>query len=141
MAGIRMGKVVLGGLAAGLIINIGETILNIPLLGDEMALALQARNLPNVGGGAIAYFVGVCFLLGIIIVWTYAAVRPRLGPGPKTAVTVAVLVWLLSFVWAGGAQVAMGIMPGRLTVIALLWGLGELVIATLVGAKLYTETA
>lgn len=139
MAGIRMGKVVLGGLAAGLIINIGETILNVLLLGAEMEQALQARNLPAVGGGAIAYFVGVCFLLGILIVWTYAAVRPRLGPGPKTALTVAVLVWLLSFAWAGGAQTAMGIMPLKLTVVGLVWGLGELVIATLVGAKLYTE--
>jgi hypothetical protein len=136
-----MGRVVLGGLVAGLIINIGETILNIPLLGAEMEQALQARNLPAVGGGAIAYFVGVCFLLGILIVWTYAAVRPRLGPGPKTALTVAVLVWLLSFVWAGGAQTAMGIMPVKLTIVGLVWGLGELVIATLVGAKLYTETA
>jgi hypothetical protein len=134
-----MGKVVLGGLAAGLIINIGEVILNIPLLGAELDQALQARNLPPVGGGAIAYFVAVCFLLGILIVWTYAAVRPRLGPGPKTALTVAVLVWLLSFVWSGGAQAPMGIMPARLTVVALLWGLGELVIATLVGAKLYRE--
>lgn len=139
MAGIRTGKVVVGGLAAGLIINIGESILNIPLLGAQLEQALQARNLPPVGGGAIAYFVGVCFLLGILIVWTYAAVRPRLGPGPKTALTVAVLVWLLSFVWSGGAQAAMGIMPAKLTVVALLWGLGELVIATLVGAKLYTE--
>jgi hypothetical protein len=140
MAGIRVGKVVLGGLAAGLIINIGETILNIPLLGAQLAEALQARNLPPVGGGSIAYFVGACFLLGILIVWIYAAVRPRLGPGPKTALTVAVLVWLLTFVWSGGAQAAMGIMPLKLTLVGLLWGLGEVVIATLVGAKLYTET-
>jgi hypothetical protein len=45
-----MGKVVIGGLAAGLIINIGETILNIPLLGAEMAQALQARNLRTSAG-------------------------------------------------------------------------------------------
>jgi hypothetical protein len=39
-----------------------------------------------------------------------------------------------------GAQAAMGIMPLKLTLVGLLWGLGEVVIATLVGAKLYTET-
>lgn len=139
MAGISMGRVITGGLVAGLIVNIGETILNIPLAGAEMEQALQARNLPPVGGGAIAYFVVMCFLLGILMVWTYAAVRPRLGPGPKTAVIVALLAWFMSLVWSGGAQVAMGIMPLKLTMVGLAWGLGELVIASLAGAKVYRE--
>ena len=140
MAGMRTGRVLAGGLTAGLIMNIGETILNIPLAGAQMEQALQARNLPPVGGGAIAYFVAMTFLLGILIVWTYAAVRPRLGPGPKTAVTVGVLVWFLSFVWSGGAQAAIGLMPLKLTALGLAWGLGEVVVATVVGASIYSES-
>jgi apolipoprotein N-acyltransferase len=139
MAGIRWGRVLAGGLVAGLIINIGESILNVPLAGEELAQALEARNLPPVGGGAIAYFIGMCFLLGILMVWIYAAVRPRLGPGPKTAVIVALLAWFMTLVWSAGAQVAMGIMPLRLTIFGLGWGLVEFIIASLVGAKLYRE--
>lgn len=139
MAGIQIGRVIAGGLVAGLIVNIGETILNVPLAGAAMEQALQARNLPPVGGGAIAYFVVMCFLLGILIVWTYAAVRPRLGPGPKTAVIVALLAWFMTLVWSGGSQVAMGVMPLRLTLLGLAWGLGEFVIASVVGARLYRE--
>jgi hypothetical protein len=134
-----MGRVIAGGLVAGLVINIGETILNVPLAGAALEEALKARNLPPVGGGAIAYFVVMCFLLGILMVWTYAAVRPRLGPGPRTAAIVGLLAWFMTLVWSGGAQVAMGIMPLTLTILALLWGLGEMVIASLVGAKLYRE--
>jgi hypothetical protein len=81
----------------------------------------------------------MCFLLGIAIVWTYAAVRPRFGPGPRTAVIVGVLAWFMTLVWSGGAQVAMGIMPLHLTLLGLAWGLGELVVASLAGAKLYRE--
>ena len=139
MAGISTGRVIAGGLVAGLIVNIGETILNVPLAGAELEQALQARNLPPVGGGAIAYFVVMCFVLGILMVWIYAAVRPRLGPGPKTAVIVALVAWFMSLVWSGGAQVAMGIMPLKLTLIGLAWGLGEMVIASLAGARLYRE--
>jgi hypothetical protein len=139
MSGIRTGRVVTGGLVTGLIINIGETILNVPLAGAQLEQALAARNLPPVGGGSIAYFVAMTFVLGIVIIWTYAAVRPRLGPGPKTAVTVAVLAWFMTLAWSGGAQVAMGIMPIGLTAFGLAWGLGEVVIATLVGAKLYSD--
>jgi apolipoprotein N-acyltransferase len=139
MAGIRWGRVLSGGLVAGLIINVGESILNVPLAGEELAQALAARNLPPVGGGAIAYFVVMCFLLGILMVWLYAAVRPRLGPGPKTAVIVAVLAWFMTLLWSGGAQVAMGIMPMRLTLFGLAWGLVEFLAASLVGARLYRE--
>ena len=139
MAGIQMGRVIAGGLVAGLIVNIGETILNVPLAGAAMEQALQARNLPPVGGGAIAYFVVMCFLLGILIVWTYAAVRPRLGPGPKTAMIVGLLAWFMTLVWSGGSQVAMGVMPLKLTLLGLAWGLGEFVIASVVGARLYRE--
>jgi hypothetical protein len=134
-----MGRVLAGGLVAGLIINIGETILNVPLAGAEMEQALQARNLPPVGGGAIAYFVGMCFLLGILMIWIYAAVRPRLGPGPKTAVIVGALVWFMSFAWSGGAQAAMGVMPIHLTLLGVLWGLGEILIASVAGARVYKE--
>ena len=134
---IRMGRVIAGGLVAGLIVNIGETLLNVPLLGEQMEQALQVRSLPPVGGGAIAYFV--VFLLGIAIVWTYAAVRPRLGPGPKTAVIIGVLAWFMTLVWSGGTQVAMGVMPLHLTLLGLAWGLGEILIASLAGAKLYRE--
>ena len=48
------------------------------------------------------------------------------------------VVWP-TLVWSGGTQVAMGIMPLSLTLFGLVWGLGELVIASLVGAKLYRE--
>jgi hypothetical protein len=134
-----MGRVLVGGLATGLVINVGETILNVPLAGAETEQALAARTLPPIGGGAIAYFVVMCFLLGILIVWIYAAVRPRLGPGPKTAVMVGAAAWFMTLAWSGGAQAAMGIMPLDLTALGLVWGLGEVVIATLVGAKLYAE--
>jgi hypothetical protein len=134
-----MGRVIAGGLVAGLIVNIGETILNVPLLGPQMEQALQARNLPPVGGGAIAYFVAMCFVLGVAMVWTYAAVRPRLGPGPKTAVTIGVLAWFMTLVWSGGTQVAMGVMPLNLTILGLAWGLGEIVIASVAGAAVYKE--
>jgi hypothetical protein len=62
-----------------------------------------------------------------------------LGPGPKTAVIVALVAWFMTLVWSGGAQVAMGIMPLRLTIFGLGWGLVEFIIASVVGAKLYRE--
>ena len=74
MSRINTGGVIKGGLVAGLIINISQTILNVPVLGPMMQAELAARNLPEVTGAAIGIFVVMCFVLGLLLVWLYAAV-------------------------------------------------------------------
>ncbi|HAK54759.1 MAG: hypothetical protein QF463_01170 [Vicinamibacterales bacterium] len=139
MSGINIGRVVVGGLVAGLVMNVGEYILNEPLLGAELTAALEARNLPAVGGGAIGVFVTMTFAFGILLVWLYAAVRPRLGPGPKTAVTIGVVVWFLAYFGPTVAMNVMGMLPGRLAMIGAVWGLVEVPLAALAGAWMYHE--
>ena len=93
MANINTGKVVVGGLVAGVVINVSEYILN----------------------------------------------EPRLGPGPKTAVIAGVAVWFLAYVTSIVFIGPMGLMSAQMIVILLIWGLVELVLAALVGARLYSE--
>lgn len=45
--------------------------------------------------GSIAAGSAVQLAVGIIIVWTYAAIRPRFGPGPMTAALAGFVVWLI----------------------------------------------
>ena len=37
------------------------------------------------------------FAIGFILTWLYALVRPRLGPGPKTATLTAAIAWFLLY--------------------------------------------
>jgi hypothetical protein len=87
MGKINLGRVFVGGLAAGLVINVGEFILNGPILGEPWQAAMKSINRAPIGGQAIAGFVVLAFLVGIGAVYTYAAVRARYGAGPKTAVS------------------------------------------------------
>lgn len=139
MANINTRGVVVGGLVAGLIINVSEYILNEPVLGADMGAQLSARNLPAVAGGAIAMFVILGFLVGTALVWLYAAIRPRLGAGPKTAAIAGVVVWFLDYFCGSIAFGALGVFSTQLLFIALVWGLVEMVVAALVGAWLYSE--
>lgn len=139
MNAINTKRVILGGLAAGLVINVSETLLNVPVLGAEMEASLAKLNLPPVGGSAIALFVGLSFVLGIVLVWLYAAIRPRFGPGPKTAVIAGLVVWFLAYFYASLGMGAMGFFPTRLLTISVMWGLVELLLAATVGAWLYKE--
>ena len=139
MGRINTGRVILGGLVAGLVINIGEIILNIPIIGAESDAALQALGLEPVGGGAIAVFIVMGFLLGLLAVWLYAAIRPRFGPGPKTAVIAGLVVWVLGGLFAAIGYGILGVFPVRLAAIVTVWGLFEIPIASVAGAWLYKE--
>jgi hypothetical protein len=99
MSKMNVARVTLGGLLAGFVINIGETILNLLVVAAPMEELLKQRNLPPIGGGAIGGFVVLCFVLGIATIWLYAAIRPRFGAGPGTAAIAAVAVWGFAFVF------------------------------------------
>jgi len=139
VARINTRGVVVGGLVAGLIINVSEYILNEPVLGARMLAELTAHNLPPVGGSAIAVFVILGFVLGLVLVWLYAAIRPRFGAGPKTAAIAGAMVWFLDYFCGSIVLGALGLFPTQLILIALIWGFVELIVAALVGGRLYTE--
>lgn len=139
MGNISIGRVILGGLLAGLVINIGEFVLNATILGKDWEAAMQALNKPDIGGEAIAYFVVLGFFLGIVMVWVYAAIRPRFGPGPKTAICAGLTTWALASLYTSVGLIPMGIFPTKLLVWGAVWGFFELPIASVVGAWLYKE--
>lgn len=139
MGKINLGRVILGGLLAGIVVNIGEFILNEPILGEQWAAAMASLNRPPIGGSAIAWFIVMGFVLGIVLVWLYAAIRPRFGAGPKTAIIAGLAVWFFAWLWGFSSTAVMGLLPDRLVAITIVWGLVEVCIASLAGAWLYKE--
>jgi len=89
----------------------------------------------------VPFLVGATFLIGFVAVWLYAAIRPRFGPGPKTAVYAGLAVWALSHIWSAVylANGFPGIIPVGLAWIPAIWGLFEATLGTLAGAALYKE--
>jgi len=139
MSRINMKAVSLGGLAAGVVISVSEAILNVPVLGGGMEAALAKLNLPALGGSAIATFVVMSFVLGMVLVWLYAAVRPRFGPGPKTAAIAGLAVWFMTYLYGSLGMGVMGFLGTRLLTISTIWGLVEVLVAAQVGGWLYSE--
>jgi hypothetical protein len=139
MGKINMGRVIIGGLAAGLVLNISETILNTVVLGADLASQLARMGLPPVGGSAIGVFIFLCFMLGIVTVWLYAAIRPRFGPGPKTASLAGATVFFFAYLYGAVGMLVMGFFSSRVLMISLPWGFVEIMLAANVGAYLYKE--
>jgi hypothetical protein len=93
---INTGKVIQGGIVAGIVINIVSIIDNALILGARYGEEQHLEHLlmqPRIPFMPI--WIVLQFFVGIALVWMYAAVRPRLGPGPKTALAVGLVVGLV----------------------------------------------
>jgi hypothetical protein len=139
MGKINFGRVLLGGLVAGLILNIGEYLLNDRVLATEMAEFFRRCGFPKPGTNFIVIAVVITFVLGIVIVFGYAAIRPRFGPGPKTAIIAALLAWFAVVVYGNVIFLGLGMTPTNVFAIVIGWELVEYLLATMVGAWLYQE--
>ncbi len=139
MSKINHGRVILGGLLAGLVINVGEFLRDGILLADRVAEMLQRLGLAEPSGAQMAVFTLVGFALGIVTVWLYAAIRPRFGPGVRTAIVAGVVIWLLVYPFVSIGYAALEMFPVDFLLIANVWGLVEIPLAAIAGAWLYQE--
>jgi hypothetical protein len=140
MGKINATRVILGGLLAGLIINLSEFVLNSYVIADEMTALTQRLNLPAVGTNQIAIFLQLTFVLGIIMIFMYAGLRPRFGAGAKTAVIAAVTLWLVGM-FPATVDTIMGVTTANLLVVVAIWSLVEMIVAGIAGAWVYKESA
>jgi len=139
MGKINFGRVLLGGIVAGVILNLGETVLNGMILAKEMADFFSRCGFKPPAPTFYAIAIAITLVLGIVIVLGYAAIRPRFGPGPKTAIIAALFAWFGVYLYQNVIALGLGMVPMRLVAIALVWGLIEYIIAALIGAALYKE--
>ena len=78
-------------------------------------------------------------ILGIVLVRIYALSRSRLGPGPKTAVVAAFIMWFGVYLYTGLINGTLLQIPMNLLLIGFVWGLIEYILAALAGGALYNE--
>jgi hypothetical protein len=140
MKGINFGRVIIGGLLAGVVVNISEFVLNNVLLKSEMEAGMKAlgKTVPQ-SSGAIAVWTILGFAIGIVSVWLYAAIRPRYGAGPATAVRAGVAVWFFASLVCEIVIANMGLF--LFDWLSVVWTLVQAIVATLAGAWVYKESA
>lgn len=139
MSGINVGRWVAGGVAAGVVIWLIEGGASF-LYMEDMESALQAHGLAmEMTLGAWALSVLVSLLVGLTLIFFYAAARPRFGPGPRTAIMVAVALWIGGYVVSILGYQMMDLFPAGMLALWAVVGLVELLVAGLVGGRIYRE--
>jgi hypothetical protein len=143
MTKTNMTRVILGGIVAGIVLNILGYLVDGILLAPQWAAGMTA--LGKSGAFSINQIVGFNILglcYGIAVVWLYAAIRPRYGAGPKTAVTAGLALWVAAVLLPNiGFMSVNGLFTNNLTVMTTIGGIVECVVAALAGAAVYKESA
>ena len=87
-------RIALGTLAAGLLIDVFEGGFSNLIVGAQFQREYASLGVHNQFTPlSAAFFIGWGFIVGFAAVFLYAAARPRLGGGPRTALPVALALW------------------------------------------------
>jgi len=137
MGKINWGRIILCGVVAGFVWTVLSSLITAFVAKDFVA-AVPGGRLSAPGGGLITFLLIVNLVMGIWAMWLCAAIRPRYGPGPKTAMVTGFSWWVISTcadaTWGSFGFVAPGaVLPASAA------SLPALIIAALVGARLYRE--
>ncbi|MGO9318309.1 MAG: hypothetical protein ACLPXT_08740 [Terracidiphilus sp.] len=140
MGKINLGRVILGGIIAGIVADLLGYLVDNVLLASTWAEQMKRLGQGDLSTNQIILFNLLGLVSGIALIWIYAAIRPRFGAGVKTAIYAGLAFWVvgvllpnLGFMWVSG------LFGRRLTAYTTLGGLVEIVVAAIAGAALYTE--
>lgn len=122
------------GLIAGFIIILSAATM-VPVVGDEMDLALAKFNLPPLSIGDMIFFFFMSLFLGIMLMWLYLVLFSIYKQRIKTIIIAVLIIWIPGNLLANVSNVVYGFMPIKLTIIGIIWGLGELLVAGLIGSR------
>lgn len=131
-------RVLLGGLAAGLWLNLVEFLAHGLLLMDrytaltKMGFFHSEPKLPYMAINPLLMF-GV----GILIAWLYATSRDTLTPGPKTALKIGVALWFIAIVPGAVAEAAWCATGKFIPFVRFLTGFFDFAIAALIAGAIY----
>jgi hypothetical protein len=140
MGKINVGRLILGGIVAGIVSDILGYIVDGVILASRWAAGMTALGKAEFSVGQNVAFDIIGLVYGILMVWLYAAIRPRYGAGPATAVYAGLAVWAAGVLLPNAALMwVTGLFPTNLTVMTTTAAIVELVIAALAGAALYQE--
>ena len=143
MGKINWGRLFLGGLLACVVMNLIGAVLGSLLFtkGELTRLWTTVRPLERWPTPTLVLLISiiVSYLVGTLVVWWYAAIRPRFGPGPKTAALAGFAFWLS----ASPIQILLGgyilEWPLRVLITVDAMHLIQSVAATVAGAWAYRE--
>ena len=135
MGKINWPRLLLCGVVAGLIWTLLSAVI-LTFLGGDLITVIPKLSAP--ARALLLFSFQVNLAMGIWAMWLYAAIRPRYGPGPKTA-AIAGVGWWVMYCLAKANWGPYGLVRTQVLAAILSAALPALIVAAVVGARYYEE--
>jgi hypothetical protein len=132
-------RIAFGGLAAGLVLLASGIVLGHGVLGPDYVRAFASHRAHPVSAATVIENTAIRLAFGFLVVFLYAAFRPRFGAGPRTAAIAAVFFWLSAYLPRFFELSDFGILGGWRLAVSVPWSLAEVLLAALLGGWIYRE--
>jgi hypothetical protein len=141
MTKLNWNRIILGGLAAGVVLVIMDMIAFGGVFNAQASAALAALGINFEDGGLsnLAAMIGFNLIVGLSAAWIYAHLRPRYEPGPRTAVIAGLAIWVAYYLAPGFSYLASNLFPASFVGLGVIVGLVESMIVAQIGAYLYRD--
>ena len=140
MGKINFGRVILGGIVAGIVMDLLGYLVDGLMLAQNWSDDMILIGKSEFSTTQLIEFNLLGIVSGLIAIWIYAAIRPRFGAGVKTAIFAGIAVWIVGVLVPNASfMYVAGLFSKHLTLYTTLGGLVEVVAGTIAGAALYQE--
>jgi hypothetical protein len=142
MGRMNWSRILLAGLLAGMVINTGEYLLHKIILQQGWTDLMQKfKDAAEPKPGQFAALSVAGFVMGVLTVWLFAAIRPRFASTPKAVMSAAIAIWIPGYCLGLLAPFMLGILPAALVFPSMAGGIVELTLGALLGGLIYADAS
>ena len=138
----RMVRIFVCGLLTGIVAGFTESVIRLVGGGDflpAVAAVGQPSSFPGWSGSIETYLV-LHAAASIWTLWLYTAIRPRYGPGSKTAAVAGFARWWVIDALGAAMWSTQGLIPLKVFLVAALVGLPAWILGAMAGAWSFEAT-
>ncbi len=137
-------RLILAGLASGVIIYLFETITNAVILGTDWKIwsAMAAVNfrMPDETASLVFWFIQA-LIAGVAGMFIYAGIRTWVGVNMRAAYISGLVVWAVGWLGMSLDKLALGIEPAKMIYYNLLTALLACLLGQIVASLIYKDKA
>jgi hypothetical protein len=126
---MRALPLIVGGLAAGSLIVVGEAILNLLLLAEEWTVLFARLGIVQPTVLVAVQGVAKLLMLGVFAVWLAGHLRYSFHFPYQSGLVAGFIVWVLVWAWVQWGMALAGYVSLRIAATTMAWGLWELPLA------------
>lgn len=138
MKQLNVGRVLSGGLAAGVVMNVVDGVVNGGILASQYQQIMRNVHAEHLIGPSTGFWIGMDFVYAMAMSFLGAAMRPMYGPGVGAYLRAGAAVWAVAYL-SSGWDIIVGVLPLSFHAVGTVAAIVSFSAGAFVASRLYRE--